>query len=186
MCKYTDDIFKMKNQLLSTLQKNFRCCWQFAGKTIRNQRTLIWMFTFFSAMDPWRFSVIKEGRAIKLHTNWRAPAHSVSFGEFLFDFLLKSRTKIHQILTLCSLPSCQADVSWAKVQCRQVYLVVAASAHWYSGVQIIQKILQCGALVSQRCISCHVVLVLVHFNFNLVSLVQVQIGSLGDVKWWLN
>ena len=98
-------------------------------------------------MDPWRFSVIKEGRAIKLHTNWRAPAHSVSFVKFLLDFLLKSRTKIHQILTLCSLPSCQADVSWAKVQCRQVYLVVAASAHWYSGVWIIQKILQCGAKV---------------------------------------
>ena len=143
------------------------------------------MFTFFSAMDPWRFSVIKEGRAIKLHTNWRAPAHNVSFGEFLFNFLLKRRTKIHQILTLCSLPSCQADVSWAKVQCRQVYLVVAASAHWYNGVQIIQKILQCGALVLQRCVSC---LILVHFHFNLVSsvLAQFQISSLDDVKWWLN
>ena len=110
--------------------------------------------------------------------------HNVSFGEFLFNFLLKRRTKIHQILTLCSLPSCQADVSWAKVQCRQVYLVVAASAHWYNGVQIIQKILQCGALVLQRCVSCPLVLVhvLVHLHFNLVISVLAQF-QIGQPSW---
>ena len=137
----------MKNQLLSTLKKKFQVLLAVCRENYTKLKNFNMYVYFFSAMDPWRFSVIKEGRAIKLHTNWRAPAHSVSFGEFLFYFLLKSRTKIHQILTLCSLPSCQADVSWAKVQCRQVYLVVAASAHWYSGVWIIQKILQCGAKV---------------------------------------
>ena len=182
MYKYTD-VIKWKNQLLSTLKKKFQVLAVCRENYTKLKNSNMYVY-FFSAMDPWRFSVIKEGRAIKLHTNWRAPAHSVSFGEFLFDFLLKSRTKIHQILTLCSLPSCQADVSWAKVQCRQVYLVVAASAHWHSGVQKIQKILQCGALVLQRCVSCPQVLV--HFNFNLVSSVQFQIGSLSDVKWWLN
>ena len=131
---------KMKNQLLSTLKKNFQVLLALCRENYTKLKNSNMYVYIFSAMDPWRFSVIKEGRAIKLHTNWRAPAHNVSFGEFLFNFLLKSRKKIHQILTLCSLPSCQADVSWAKVQCRQVYLVVAASAHWYSGVQIIQKI----------------------------------------------